>query len=274
MNVSLTSARQAAWDWRAAGNFIGGGAGGGLIAVSALSGIEGAALSVLVAIGAALVAAGLTCVWLEIGRPLRALHVFFNPRTSWMSREAIAATLLLPMAAAVVLGVGILAPLAAACALAFVYCQARMLHAARGIAAWRAPMVPPLLVLTALAEGGGLLVASGAGARWAQVALVLLVVARYGAWVVYRRAMVAKVAPRALAALDGAGRVLLFAGTLLPLALLTVDALGGTAAWPAAVAGLAATLAGSYLKLVVVTRAGFNEGFALVHVPVRGARRS
>ena len=37
----------------------------------------------------ALVAAGLGAVWLEIGRPLRAIHVFFNPCTSWMTREVL-----------------------------------------------------------------------------------------------------------------------------------------------------------------------------------------
>jgi hypothetical protein len=43
-------------------------------------------------------------------------------------------------------------------------------------------------------------------------------------------------------------------------------------AWVAAIAGLAATAAGAYSKLVIVTRAGFNQGFALVHLPMRGAR--
>ncbi|HEX5865136.1 MAG TPA: hypothetical protein VF014_12925 [Casimicrobiaceae bacterium] len=40
----------------------------------------------------------------------------------------------------------------------------------------------------------------------------------------------------------------------------------------AALAGLLAALAGAWLKLVLVTRAGFNQGFALAHLPVRNAR--
>jgi phenylacetyl-CoA:acceptor oxidoreductase subunit 2 len=89
--------QQTNWDWRAAGNFVCGGAGGGLIVFAALSGAQGLALTVLLLGGMALVGTGLLCVWLELGRPLRALHVFFNPRTSWMTREAFAATLLIPV---------------------------------------------------------------------------------------------------------------------------------------------------------------------------------
>ena len=43
--------------------------------------------------------------------------------------------------------------LAAALALAFIYCQARMLQAAKGIPAWREPLLVPLMVVTGLAEG-------------------------------------------------------------------------------------------------------------------------
>ena len=95
-------------------------------------------------------------MWLEIGRPTRALHVFFNPRTSWMSREAFVATLLFPAGLAAAAGLAPFAWLSALLALAFVYCQARILKAARGIPAWREPLVVPLIVTTGLAEGGGL----------------------------------------------------------------------------------------------------------------------
>lgn len=257
-------ARQANWDWRAAGNFIGGGAGGGLVIASALSGIEGPALSMLMAAGGALVGAGLTCVWLEIGRPLRALNVFRNPRTSWMSREAIAASVLMLAVACVMFDVAAIAPFAAACALVFVYCQARMIQAARGIGAWREPRVVPLVVLTALAEGTGLLVTTGLVAGAWHVALVVAVLARFVAWMAYRRAIATTVAPQALASLDHAGRVLLVAGTLLPIALVF---------WASAAAGLLAAVAGSYFKFTLVTRAGFNQGFALAHLPVRGVPR-
>jgi phenylacetyl-CoA:acceptor oxidoreductase subunit 2 len=38
----------------------------------------------------------------------------------------------------------------------------------------------------------------------------------------------------------------------------------------AAVGGLGAALAGAWFKHTLVTRAGFNQGFALLHLPVRG----
>src|SRR5450631_3526182 len=144
--------QQTNWDWRAAGNFICGGAGAGLIVLAALSGAVEPAFTKLVLAGLALVGLGLFCVWLEIGRPLRALHVFFNPRTSWMSREAIVATLLMPVAHVAATGLPGFEWLAAALALAFVYCQSRILNAAKGIPTWREPLLVPLIVLTGLAE--------------------------------------------------------------------------------------------------------------------------
>jgi phenylacetyl-CoA:acceptor oxidoreductase subunit 2 len=40
----------------------------------------------------------------------------------------------------------------------------------------------------------------------------------------------------------------------------------------AALAGLAAVVSGAWVKATLVLRAGFNQGFALPHMPVRGAR--
>lgn len=269
--------QQTSWDARAAGNFIGGGMGGGLIVFAALSGATGVALTALTLAGLALVALGLFCVALELGRPLRAIRVLANPRTSWMAREAWTATLLFPVGLLAAAGVAIAVWIAAALALAFVYCQARLLQAAKGIPAWREPLLRPLIVTTGLAEGGGvfLLTAPLHGAATTLTVLVFVagVVARAAVWVAYRRRLGAGVAPQARAALAGAGRGVLLAGTLAPLALLALAAFAGSTAGPlAAVGGLLATLAGAWTKLVLVTRAGFNQGFALAHVPVRGAR--
>lgn len=271
---------QTSWDARAAGNFIGGGMGGGLIVFAVLSGAAGAALAVLLLAGLALVGFGLFCVALELGRPLRALNVFRNPRTSWMAREAWTSVLLVPATLAAASGVPGVAWLALALALAFVYCQARLLQAAKGIAAWREPMLRPLLVTTGLVEGGGLLLVAALGPIRVPAALAVLfgvlVLARWALWRLYRRRVGAKLAPRAAAALDRAGRVLLVAGTVAPLALLALVAATGTSgvatALAAALGGLAAAGAGVYLKLVLVTRAGFNQGFSLPHLPVRGVR--
>ena len=272
--------QQTQWDWRAAGNFVCGGAGGGLIVFAALSGARGLALTALLLAGLALVGAGLLCVWLEIGRPLRALHVYFNPRTSWMTREAFVASVLMPVALASAWWPG-LVWLAAALALAFVHCQSRILQAAKGIPAWREPLLVPLVLLTGLAEGGGLWLALRPGEAANQPLLLALVgallFARALVWRAYRRRLAAHAAPRALAALDGAGRWLQGAGSWLPLALIALavgGAFGAAIAEPALViAGLLAAAAGAWFKFVLITRAGFNQGFALAHLPVRGVRR-
>ena len=280
MSFGPAPRQQTNWDWRAAGNFIDGGAGSGLIVFSALSGAQGMVLTGLVLFGLALIGIGLSCVWLEIGRPLRALHVFFNPRTSWMTREAFTAALLFPTGLAVAAGVPASVWTVAALALVFVYCQGRMLGAARGIPAWREPLLVPLLVLTALVEGGGLFFATVALHRGGSARLLgffgVLVLARVLVWLAYRRRLAATAAPGALAALDAAGRVLQLAGTLLPLVLIALAAGVTTgAAMASALAsagGLLAALAGAWSKYALITRAGFTQGFALPHLPVRGVR--
>jgi len=272
--------QQRSWDWRAAGNFIGGGAGTGLIVFTALSGAGGAVLSALMLAGLALVGLGLVCVALELGRPLRALNVFRNPITSWMGREAWTSMLLFPAGLAAAWGVPELAWVAAALALAFVYCQARLLQAAKGIPAWREPLLVPLLVTTGLAEGGGLFFASApwhhVGTLWLLLGFGALVLARVLVWLAYRRRLAGVAARGAGVALDSAGRVLQLAGTLVPLALIATIALGAVSgaptAWVAAGAGLAAALAGAFAKLMLITGAGFNQGFTLAHLPVRGVR--
>ena len=270
--------RQTSWDARAAGNFIGGGMGGGLIVFTVLAGASGGARAALLLAGLALVGAGLFCVSLELGRPLRALNVFRNPRTSWMAREAWTSALLVPAALAAAAGVPGASWLALALALLFVGCQARLLQAAKGIPAWRAPAIVPVLVFPGLAEGAGVYFGAapwhGAATLPLLVAFGVLLLIRIAAWLAYRRRVAGTITAEARAALDAAGRVLQLAGTALPLLLAAaagfvandaVFVLAGTA-------GLLAALSGAYAKLVLVTRAGWNQGFALPHLPVRGAR--
>ncbi len=273
--------QQTHWDWRAAGNFVAGGAGAGLIAATLLSAAAGRTRAALLLAGLALVGFGLFCVWLEIGRPWRAMNVFRQPGRSWMSREAIVAALLFPVTVAAAFAWPVLGWLAAALALAFVYCQSRMLVAARGIPAWRSWLVSPLIVATGLAEGMGIFVASaplrGLGLR-ALLALAALALLRFALWLWYRQRVVPTLAPRARAALHRAGVALLGAGTLLPLAALAGAAFFGTES-PASiavafVAGLGAWVAGGWFKFALITRAAFNQGFALKRLPVRGVRRT
>jgi phenylacetyl-CoA:acceptor oxidoreductase subunit 2 len=273
--------RQTSWDARAAGNFVFGGAGSGLVVFSVLAGMSGTAGATLLLTGAALVALGLFCVSLELGRPLRAINVLRNPRTSWMSREAIAATLLMPAAVAAVFVDTTFGWVAAALALAFVYCQANIVRAARGIPAWREPLVVALLVATALVEGAGIFLVASLFTRvapaWLVGAFAVLVAVRASVWTAYRRRLAGRLSEGAARALDHAGVWLQNAGTLIALATL-VPIAAGIATERAtivlgAIAGALALLAGGYLKYVLITRAGFNQGLALVHLPVRGVRR-
>jgi phenylacetyl-CoA:acceptor oxidoreductase subunit 2 len=255
--------QQAHWDWRAAANFILGGTGSGLIVASALA---GTARTAALAAGLALVAAGLAAVWLEIGRKLRAAHVLFNPFTSWMTRESYAAAALFALGAgALAAGGDVLFYGAALAAALFAICQGRILHASRGIPAWRMPEVVPLIAATALAEGAGLLAFFGQGMEVMGL-LATAVVARSWVYSGYRAALKQ---PASRAALEAPGRALMQAGTIAPLAL----AIAAVFLPPAGMlAGLAALATGWWFKFVLVTRASLNQGFSLPKLPVRGSR--
>jgi phenylacetyl-CoA:acceptor oxidoreductase subunit 2 len=239
------------WDARAAANFMLGGAGSGLLVCVVLADMPDASA---VALALALVALGLGAVWLEIGRKLRALHVLFNPFTSWMTRESYAALVLFPLALGS-LYVPTAAPFVGAAAALFLYCQARILRASKGIPAWRAPEVVPLIVLTSLAEGAGLALFFSESTVL-QAGFAIAVAARFVAWRRYRAAVPSP-------ALEAPAKALVWVGTVAALALLPLML---------PLAGLAALATGWWLKLALVTRASINQGFALPHLPVRGAR--
>ena len=265
---------QQSWDARAAGNFMCGGAGCGLIVFAALAGGP----RWLLLAGAALVALGLLSVFMEIGRPLRAMNVVRHPARSWMTREAMVAPVLFATVAAAWFGGPRVAWLAAPVALAFVYCQGRMLQAAKGIPAWREPLTVPLIVATGLAEGGGLwlLLAATAGpaAMLPWLAFALALGARYALWLAWRRRL--RAAPRALAAIDRAGRAFkaatLLAGVAAVAAVTSPLPPGFLAALQVLAGGLALA-GGLWFKFTLVTRGAYNQGFALPRLPVRGVRR-
>jgi phenylacetyl-CoA:acceptor oxidoreductase subunit 2 len=269
---------QTNWDFRAAFNFIFGGAGAGLLVILALSGLGGNALRAELLLGMALIGAGLISVWFEIGRPLRAMNVGFNPHTSWMTRESFAAGAVFALGlAAAWLGSAALAQAAAVAALIFAYCQGRLLQAAKGIPAWRVPALGWLNFATALTEGAGLFVALAAvfdtPARGVIAYFSLALIARGFAWSAYRSSVAKSMARPALAALDRAGKMVIQFGTIAPLALLLLamfapDVARGTVL----LAGVAALAAGWQFKFVLITRAAYNQGFALPHLPIRGSR--
>ncbi len=266
------------WDWRAAGNFVGGGSGTGiLVAVAALVPASAASTRLAIVVALALIAIGLALVWLEIGRPWRFLNVYRQPARSWMTREAYAA---LPVFAFGLLALGFPDPImtgaAAIFALVFLYCQARILQAAKGIPAWRVPFFLPLVIATGLTEGAGffvlLTVLDGSKSAAAPILLAALLVARIAFGSAYHRQLAHSGAPTAtMAVLDRWKSSFLLLGEILPLAALCAgwlvpSMMGGASA----LAAVCAIAAGWSLKFVIVTRAAYTQGFALLHTPARG----
>lgn len=266
------------WDWRAAANFIAGGAGGSLVFFTAWATLGGAGFIVPLLLGLALVGCGLLCVWFEIGRPWRALNVFLHPSTSWMTREATVGTLLFVSGfAALVSGAGVLVWLSALLGAAFLYAQARILANNKGIPAWRHRRCLPLVVSTGLAEGAGFLAVvlalQGASGAWLAALLLVLVCVRYLAWRTYRIGLVSDGAPAGtLDALREIANRFTLIGHAAPALLLAIGLTGFliSPAWAAALAGLAVVAAGWDLKYTLVRRAAFTQGLSLAHLPIRG----
>ena len=277
--------RQRHWDWRAAGNFICGGTGGGLAVMAGVAGYLGGPFAPLGLASLAFVALGLFFVFLETGRPLRApLNVFFHPQTSWMTREAMIAVLLFATAAAAVRwDMKELAALAALLGLFYVYSQGRILTEAKGIPAWREESVLPLFVATGMTEGAALFFLAAAVfpdlfGRLMPVAtgqLLFLIVARFLAWMAYRRNLSRGAPEGTLRAMAKANPWVLLAGHVLPLALLVAGP-----AYPAFIdgmdllAGLLVVSFGWIMKYVIVIPGSYNQGFAIERAPGRGAGTS
>jgi phenylacetyl-CoA:acceptor oxidoreductase subunit 2 len=92
-------------------------------------------------LGLVLIGGGLTCVWFEIGRPWRALNVYRHFGSSWMTREAFVALVLFPVGALALLTLQPqLVMLSGILGLVFLYSQARILAANKGIPTWRHPL--------------------------------------------------------------------------------------------------------------------------------------
>ncbi len=272
--------QQRSWDWKAAGNFMCGGTGIGLFTFAAVATALGAPPLPLIPLAALLVAVGLFLVLLKIGRPWRFAYVLRQPRRSWMAREAWLALIFFPLAALAFWFDWRPALVAAAVAgLLFLLSQAMMLKEAKGIPAWREPLIVPLILATGLAEGGGLFVALTAPlapllvSQIAAVAVSVLLAVRAFAWQAYLGALRGEGAPvRTLQVLDAARiRQFLF-GFVLPIALIAAGFFTtGAAVSLFALGGLCAFFTGWDLKFVLVTRAAYNQGYALNHTAVHDA---
>ncbi|MCC6776138.1 MAG: 4Fe-4S dicluster domain-containing protein [Hyphomicrobiales bacterium] len=269
------------WDWKAAGNFICGGMGSGLLVMATVAALRVGSGFPLPWLALALIALGLFLVLLKIGRPWRAAYVLRQPQRSWMTREAWVAFALFPVGAlAAALEQPVLMIAAAMLALLFLFSQAMILREAKGIPAWRTPLIVPLVLATGMAEGAGLLLAGTALLphlvplqQEAALAVIILAALRSWCWSSYMTGLrIVGTPTRALEVLD-AFRPWFFVFGLAAPTLLALLGLLATqvAAGLFPLAGVSVVGAGAAFKLVLVTRAGFNQGFALVHTPARGA---
>jgi len=227
-----------------------------------------------------LVGLGLFCVWLEIGRPWRFLNVFRHAARSWMTREAMVAIVFFATGGlAWLLSSWPLGVLAAIAGLAFLYCQGRILKAAKGIPVWRQAEIVPLILITGMTEGAGLF--SSLFVLWVpqntvvfalSALLMTLLALRSLAWWDYRRALGSTGAPtRAFDALDAGLINFTFPGQLM----IMMIAATGFIYPPALIgAGLMAMLTGWGFKFTLITKAAFNQGYAINHMPARGGGES
>ncbi|MGE0876817.1 MAG: 4Fe-4S dicluster domain-containing protein [Burkholderiales bacterium] len=279
----LVGAVQQFWDWRAAMNWMFGGVGSGLAIVSVLALWLGAvpdrAMPALLFASATLIATGLFFVFLKIGRQLRFWRAASRPNTSWMSRELYAALVFFPAVLWSLLEPNRAAfTIAALGAAAFLGCQAKILHMARGIPAWRVPLMPWMLGASGLAEGFGALAIATALLGSASLAIaaggiVLGAFVNARLWRNYRNSAKAEgIPPLARQAIDDITVPLALFGQLVPIVLvLAAWALPAMASGLVALAGAATIAGGALWKFKIVVRASYMQGLKLSHMPQRGS---
>ena len=284
----LVGKRQTFWDARAASNFILGGMGSGLAFLAMVFHFAGyipeTALLTIQAGAGVFILTGLSIVLMEIGRKFRFLNALLRPQTSWLTRETYCAGVFFP---AMLLDYFHPQPwlhlLTGLAALGFLYCQARILQAGKGIPAWRTPLIPWMLLATGLLEGSGLLLLGSmllspalnystpmawVGVLCASVSGVL--------WTHYRRSAKAEgIPPLARQELKRVSPLVSIAGYILPLAgffILTGFAgQGWLHSATMVLAGSGAVLGGALWKFTVITRASYQQGFAIPWLPQRGS---
>ena len=279
----LVGARQTFWDFRAAMNFTMGGMSTGLVIMATLAhffaGLSETALLYLTTAAGAGMAVGLFFVFLEIGRKMRFIRVLARPQSSWMTRETYAVAIFYPALLADLIWPGpVLHLTVALAALVFLYCQARILHAAKGIPAWRVDLMPTMLIMTGLLEGVGLLGVASGLAWWRfeasmtfmsfwGAALAIVNALLWQRYIAYAR--MHGVPPLARVELRRITPALRLIGHLTPLVLFALAASFSHSMF--AIAGVAAVCGGVMWKFTVITRACYQQGFAMPRMPQRGS---
>jgi sulfite dehydrogenase (quinone) subunit SoeC len=151
------------------------GAGYGLLALLGLAGFNHGPASTMtfaltaIAAALALITVGLLSSTFHLGRPERAWRAFSQWRSSWLSREGVAAVATYPVAlafAAVWSGIvdapqwiGILGLVTAALCAVTVFCTAKIYSSLTTVRAWNQPLTVPVYLTFALATGSALMTA-------------------------------------------------------------------------------------------------------------------
>jgi DMSO reductase anchor subunit len=168
------------------------GAGIGVLVIVALldlativaNGASNAATSRIAAAGLVLLVAGLVASTLHLGNPRNAWRSLSRVRTSWLSREALAALVLLPLAFAWIVllhvdamrpGRALLALLAIVLAWATLYCTAMIYASLKPIRQWHTRRVP--LAYFVLGHMSGAIVVVAMLRAYGEASLVAAVVA-------------------------------------------------------------------------------------------------
>ena len=230
-----------------------------------------------------IIAIGLFFVWLKIGRKLRAFYVVLKPQNSWMSREVYAVGVLYLAGF-----IDYLSPsnsihlIIAVAALTFLYCQARILHSAKGIPTWRAPKIPWILVASGFYEGFGLLaIYSFIYPQSIPLPSILpvggLVLAAINAllWRNYVMSLGDEgVGQKSQNLLLASTLKIQFISYLLPSMLAMIYLVwGNEGSWTLAVAGILVVVGSINWKILLITKACHQQGYAITKFPQRGSGR-
>ena len=276
---------QTFWDWRAAMNWIFGGVSSGMAVAAWLVSYAGVVaprnVPAVHAISASLMAIGLFFVFLKMGRKFRFWRAASRPQTSWMTREIYVVTAFYPVMLANLISPGAWLSLAGGIlAFAFLVCQAKILHRARGIPAWRAPLIPWMIVASGLLEGTCLLAVllvwlqgSGRIAPLLSLAGLILVALNAALWIAYRiTAAKQGIVPLARRVIAGISPPLHVLGHVIPAFMFVLALASSGIALVCMLTGAVAAIAGgAYWKFMIVVRGGFQQGFAMPMLPQRGS---
>jgi phenylacetyl-CoA:acceptor oxidoreductase subunit 1 len=281
----LVGPLQTFWDWRAAMNWIFGGIGAGFAFLAWIGALLGVVHADMVPgaqlVGGGIMALGLFFVFLKIGRKLRFWRAATRWQSSWMTRELyVAIVFYAALGASILFGGAAFSAITALAALAFLVCQAKILHMARGISAWRVPLIPTMIVASGLLEGLGLLALClglfvGLGTVTPVVAGAGLALVGFNAlhWALYRKTAAERgIVPLSRRVLARLSPPLHVVGHAVPaVAFVVALAVPAAASWALILGGLAAMAGGAWWKFGVIERAGYQQGFLMPKVPQRGS---